>query len=64
MLFNSNHQIINRKDIGEKFGVKRIIYLGRILDIFITRLRKYLRHGIRISFGSIHGIGFRIEMPD
>jgi DNA-binding response OmpR family regulator len=64
LFLNHNHQIVNRKDILEKLWGKDDYFLGRSLDVFMTRLRKYFQHDSRISFDSIRGIGFKIEFPE
>ncbi|SFC39470.1 DNA-binding response regulator, OmpR family, contains REC and winged-helix (wHTH) domain [Flexibacter flexilis DSM 6793] len=33
---------------------------GRSLDVFISKLRKYLRHDDRIEIVNVHGVGFRL----
>ncbi len=37
-------------------------FLGRSLDVFISRLRKYLRHDPRIHINNVHGVGFRFQV--
>jgi len=64
LFLNHNHQIVSRKDILEKLWGKDDYFLGRSLDVFMTRLRKYFQHDPRISFDSIRGIGFKIEFPE
>ena len=39
-------------------------FLGRSLDVFISRLRKYLRPDPRLRIDNIHGVGFRFVLPD
>lgn len=34
-------------------------FLGRSLDVFISRLRKYLKADERIHINNVHGVGFR-----
>jgi DNA-binding response OmpR family regulator len=36
-------------------------YIGRSMDVFITKLRKYLREGERVQIKNIHGVGFKLE---
>lgn len=33
---------------------------GRSLDVFISKLRKYLRHDPRLEIVNVHGVGFRL----
>ena len=37
-------------------------FAGRSMDVFITKLRKYLSQDMRISISNIHGIGFKLEL--
>jgi DNA-binding response OmpR family regulator len=34
---------------------------GRSLDVFITRLRKYLKDDEKIKITNVHGVGFKLE---
>ena len=34
---------------------------GRSLDVFITRLRKYLKDDTKIKITNVHGVGFKLE---
>jgi len=34
---------------------------GRSLDVFITKLRKYLKEDTSINIKNVHGVGFVIE---
>jgi hypothetical protein len=37
-------------------------FKGRSLDVFITRLRKYLAQDPSIKLSNVHGVGFRLEV--
>lgn len=39
-------------------------FVGRSLDVFITKLRKYLKEDDKIQIANIHGIGFKLEVQD
>lgn len=39
-------------------------FVGRSLDVFITKLRKYLKEDERIQIANIHGIGFKLEIQE
>ncbi|MFT6504192.1 MAG: DNA-binding response OmpR family regulator [Crocinitomicaceae bacterium] len=39
-------------------------FVGRSLDVFITKLRKYLKEDDRIQIANIHGIGFKLEVQE
>ena len=34
---------------------------GRSLDVFITKLRKYLKEDEAVKITNIHGVGFKLE---
>ena len=63
LLSKNNHKIINRKEILENLWGENDYFLGRSLDVFMTRLRKYLQKDDRIKFESVRGIGFKVEFP-
>lgn len=64
LLSKNNHKVINRKEILENLWGENDYFLGRSLDVFMTRLRKYLQKDTRIKFESVRGIGFKIEFPE
>jgi DNA-binding response OmpR family regulator len=37
-------------------------FVGRSLDVFITKLRKYLKDDDQIVLSNIHGVGFKLEI--
>ena len=37
-------------------------FVGRSLDVFITKLRKYLKQDEKIALINVHGIGFKLEV--
>jgi DNA-binding response OmpR family regulator len=39
-------------------------FVGRSLDVFITKLRKYLKEDESIQIANIHGIGFKLEVQE
>ena len=39
-------------------------FVGRSLDVFITKLRKYLSEDETIQLVNVHGIGFKLEVKD
>jgi DNA-binding response OmpR family regulator len=63
LLSRNNGKIINRKEILETLWGENDYFLGRSLDVFMTRLRKYLQHDERIRFYSVRGVGFKVEFP-
>lgn len=39
-------------------------FIGRSLDVFISKLRKYLSQDERVKITNIHGVGFMLEAPE
>lgn len=39
-------------------------FVGRSLDVFISKLRKYLNRDSRVKISNIHGVGFKLEIGD
>jgi DNA-binding response OmpR family regulator len=37
-------------------------FVGRSLDVFITKLRKYLKEDESVSIANIHGVGFKLTV--
>ena len=54
--------IVKRADILEKIWGENDYFLGRSLDVFISRLRKYLRSDERIEIINHHGVGFKLSI--
>ncbi len=38
-------------------------FIGRSMDVFITKLRKYLKEEPKLSITNVHGTGFKLELP-
>lgn len=64
LLSQNNHKVVNRKEILEKLWGENDYFLGRSLDVFMTRLRKYFKEDERIKFDSVRGIGFKVDFPE
>lgn len=39
-------------------------FIGRSMDVFITKLRKYLNHDPNVAILNVHGAGFKLEVKD
>lgn len=57
-LIKHKNQVIKRGDILEEVWGENDYFLGRSLDVFISRLRKYLKEDSSIKVENIHGVGF------
>ena len=55
------NQVLKRGDILETIWGEDDYFLGRSLDVFISRLRKYLKADEQLRIENIHGVGFRLK---
>lgn len=53
-------KVVERGAILEAIWGENDYFLGRSLDVFISRLRKYLRADDRLRIENIHGVGFML----
>ena len=61
--FSENpNKVLSRNDILLKVWGSDDYFLGRSLDVFISRLRKYFKADINIKITNLHGIGFRFSI--
>ena len=58
------NQVIRRSDILEDIWGKDDYFYGRSLDVFISRLRKYLNEDPDITIENVHSVGFKLNFPD
>ncbi len=56
------NKVLSRNDILEKVWGSNDYFLGRSLDVFISRLRKYFKDDTGIKITNLHGIGFRFSV--
>ncbi|MBU1820454.1 MAG: response regulator transcription factor [Bacteroidetes bacterium] len=54
-------EVIKREELLKAIWGDDDYFMGRSLDVFISRLRKYLSGDSAIRIDNIHGVGFRIS---
>lgn len=59
-LIEHKNTIIQRSDILKKVWKQDDYFTGRSLDVFISRLRKYLAEDASIQIENIHSVGFKL----
>ncbi|MDH4474420.1 MAG: response regulator transcription factor [Fluviicola sp.] len=62
LLCQFKNQVLPRETILTAVWGQDDYFAGRSMDVFITKLRKYLSHDNSISIANIHGIGFKLEV--
>jgi DNA-binding response OmpR family regulator len=62
LLFKHKNQVVSREVILNAIWGQNDYFVGRSLDVFITKLRKYLREDPKILISNIHGVGFKFQI--
>lgn len=62
ILCNNQNQIVTRELILKGVWGKDDYFVGRSLDVFITKLRKYFSNDPSVNIENSHGIGFKLEI--
>ncbi|MFY0685943.1 MAG: response regulator transcription factor [Cyclobacteriaceae bacterium] len=60
MLFQNKNALVKREDILVEIWGENDYFKGRSLDVFISRLRKYLNQDDSIEIKNHHGVGFQL----
>jgi DNA-binding response OmpR family regulator len=58
------NRIVKREEVLTKVWGKDDYFLGRSMDVFITKLRKYLKEETNVEIQTIHGVGFKFVTPE
>ncbi len=62
ILCKFKNQVVPRDIILNAVWGQDDYFVGRSLDVFITKLRKYFKEDEQITISNIHGIGFKLEV--
>lgn len=58
------NQLITREKALKKIWGSDDYFIGRSMDVFITRLRKYLKDDPEVMIRNVHGTGFKLEVKN
>lgn len=58
LLLKNKNQVLRREDILVSVWGENDYFMGRSLDVFITKLRKHLKADSEIRIENVHGVGF------
>ncbi len=61
-LVENKNQVLKREKILEDLWGENDYFLGRSMDVFVTRLRKYLQPEISVSLDTIRGVGLILRV--
>ena len=64
LLCKFKNQVLPREVILNTVWGQDDYFVGRSLDVFITKLRKYLKSDPNISIVNLHGVGFKMEIKE
>ena len=62
LLCKQKGKLVKREDALKDIWGENDYFMGRSMDVYITKLRKYLNEDNSISIKNIHGTGFKLEI--
>jgi DNA-binding response OmpR family regulator len=62
MLCLNRERVLKREEILNQIWGDDDYFMGRSLDVFISKLRKYLKEDNSLQIVNYHGVGFRLEV--
>jgi DNA-binding response OmpR family regulator len=57
-------QVVKREDILTLVWGEDDYFMGRSLDVYISRIRKYLQHDKRVEIQTIFAVGFKLQVRE
>lgn len=62
LLCRNKDRVLKREEILNAVWGNDDYFLGRSMDVFISKLRKYLKDDPRVQIVNYHGVGFKLEV--
>jgi len=62
-LSNHRNRVIKRDEMVKELWGESDYFHGRSLDVFITKIRKYLKEDTNLSIENVFGVGFIFNIP-
>lgn len=62
LLYQNRDRVLKREEILKEVWGDDDYFMGRSMDVFISKLRKYLKEDPSIQIVNYHGVGFRLEV--
>jgi DNA-binding response OmpR family regulator len=63
-LYIHRDRVLKREEILLAVWGNDDYFLGRSLDVFISKIRKYLKDDPNVQIINFHGVGFKLETPN
>lgn len=64
LLVLNKNKLLQREVALKTIWGENDYFIGRSMDVFIAKLRKYLKEDEDISITNVHGMGFKLEVKD
>ena len=64
MLCEYKNDLLPRETALKRIWGSDTYFNGRSMDVYIAKLRKYLREDSSVEIVNIHGNGFRLVVPE
>lgn len=64
LLCKHQNQLVSREYALKSVWGENDYFIGRSMDVFIAKLRKYLHTDPNISITNVHGTGFKLEIKE
>ena len=61
LLYQHRTRVLKREEILKHVWGDDDYFMGRSMDVFISKLRKYLKEDPSVQIVNYHGVGFRLE---
>jgi len=62
LLCSAKDRVLKREEILKTVWGDDDYFMGRSLDVFISKLRKYLKEDPQVEIVNYHGVGFKLEV--
>jgi len=62
LLCENKNELLPRELVLETVWGENDYFIGRSMDVFIAKLRKYLKADPKVKITNVHGIGFKLEI--
>jgi DNA-binding response OmpR family regulator len=63
-LITHRNKVIRREELLKDIWGENDYFFGRSLDVFITKIRKYLKEDPGVSIENVFGVGFIFNVPE
>ncbi len=64
LLCENKNELLAREVALETVWGENDYFIGRSMDVFIAKLRKYLKADPNVKITNVHGIGFKLEIEE